>query len=345
MTGTLIAVDGQILQVAFGIDDTPQPLEGLVTGSAEAPVRLEVIEATAAGVVRALTLDETLGLRLGLPVVRTGGPLPVPCGQALLGRIVGPTGDPLDGGPPIEGPSGPLHPRPQGSTLMLPPDLVALEVDHPGIAACPIARGRTALVHAPDGADAMDATTLVDLATCVAESGHAVVIAAVSYSATRLGALRDALGGHPGVAVIASRISDLPLTRARTVHAAIAAAQGLRRHRSDVVLVLDDTRAAGQADDEVHVLCGTRGARRRGGWDLPDTRPADGMGALTTLEIHPPVPAPVETDDPFLGRLRALAGTPIPVLPHADVRLVLAAAGVGVPAIDPQRSTSVLSTD
>ena len=342
--GEIVTVDGHIVDVAFGIDDTPTPLEALHTGLPEAPVRLEVVEARAAGLVRTLAMDDTLGLRLGLPVVRTGGPLRVPADVAMLGRLWSPAGEPLDGGPPVSGTTAPLHVVGSGASLTLLPDLQPLPTDHPGLAACPLGRGRTASVHAPPGTATLDSTDLGALAVSLAAPDRVVVIAAVSFTLTRLASLWAALQGHGGITVVASGASAPPLTRARTVHAALAAAAGLRQAVSDVVVVVADPGASALAEAEVHVLCATRSGRRQGGWDLPDTRPGPGSGALTVVEIHPPAPAlPEPSDDPLLGRLRAIAMAAAPPLPHADFRIVLAADGVGEPPVDVSRSTSLLA--
>lgn len=47
-------------------------------------------------------LDDTLAVRAGEPVRRSGDVVHVPVGPPLLGRVVDPLGRPLDGGPPIE---------------------------------------------------------------------------------------------------------------------------------------------------------------------------------------------------------------------------------------------------
>jgi F-type H+-transporting ATPase subunit beta len=51
--------------------------------------------------VRAIALHPTGGLRRGLPVYDTGGPLQIPVAPACLSRLLNVFGEPLDGGPPI----------------------------------------------------------------------------------------------------------------------------------------------------------------------------------------------------------------------------------------------------
>jgi F-type H+-transporting ATPase subunit beta len=52
--------------------------------------------------LRAVALHATAGLRRGIPVYGTGGPLRVPVTEACLGRVLDVFGAPLDGGPPLE---------------------------------------------------------------------------------------------------------------------------------------------------------------------------------------------------------------------------------------------------
>jgi F-type H+-transporting ATPase subunit alpha len=67
------------------------------------------------GLIGAVLLHETDGLTAGLPVLRTGRTLSMPVGDDLLGRIVDPLGNPLDGGP------RPAHTRWQALESASPP--------------------------------------------------------------------------------------------------------------------------------------------------------------------------------------------------------------------------------
>jgi F-type H+-transporting ATPase subunit beta len=53
--------------------------------------------------VRAITLQGSAGLRRGMEVMDTGGPLRVPVARECLGRLLDVFGSPLDGGPPLPG--------------------------------------------------------------------------------------------------------------------------------------------------------------------------------------------------------------------------------------------------
>lgn len=70
-----------------------------VTGSA--PVLAEVAASSGAGLV-CLPLGSTTGLRIGEAVRHTGGPLRIPVGESLRGRVLDGLGRPMDGGPALD---------------------------------------------------------------------------------------------------------------------------------------------------------------------------------------------------------------------------------------------------
>jgi F-type H+-transporting ATPase subunit beta len=60
--------------------------------------------------VRCVAMDSTDGIRRGMSVVDTGGPINVPVGPVTLGRLFNVTGDPVDGLGPVEvGKTYPIH--------------------------------------------------------------------------------------------------------------------------------------------------------------------------------------------------------------------------------------------
>jgi F-type H+-transporting ATPase subunit beta len=61
----------------------------------------EVQQHLGGGRVRAVALGSTMGLRRGVEVVDTGGPVMVPVGRETLGRVFNLLGKPVDGGPGI----------------------------------------------------------------------------------------------------------------------------------------------------------------------------------------------------------------------------------------------------
>ncbi len=60
--------------------------------------------------VRAIAMSNTSGLRRGLVVTDSGGPIQVPVGPVTLGRLFNVLGEPVDGGPPLgESERRPIH--------------------------------------------------------------------------------------------------------------------------------------------------------------------------------------------------------------------------------------------
>jgi F-type H+-transporting ATPase subunit beta len=65
-------------------------------------ITLEVMQHIGERVVRTIAMSSTDGISRGLEVVNTGGPITVPVGQEVLGRILNVIGDPIDQAGPIE---------------------------------------------------------------------------------------------------------------------------------------------------------------------------------------------------------------------------------------------------
>ncbi|WP_454884225.1 F0F1 ATP synthase subunit beta [Sphingomonas oryzagri] len=112
--GRVTAVRGPVVDVEFVAGALPAVNDALridsATGSIVAEVQSHVDERTA----RAVALHPTGGLARGTAVAVPGGPIEVPVGDAVLGRLLGPTGDIGDGGAAFETsvPHRPIHRAP-----------------------------------------------------------------------------------------------------------------------------------------------------------------------------------------------------------------------------------------
>ena len=93
--GRVIAVRGSVVDVRF--EEASVPVGAALRAGENDAVRLEVVEERDAATARTLALTRTTGLARGDPVRSLGGPLRVPVGAALLGRVVDVFGEPLDG--------------------------------------------------------------------------------------------------------------------------------------------------------------------------------------------------------------------------------------------------------
>ncbi|WP_435311140.1 F0F1 ATP synthase subunit beta [Primorskyibacter sedentarius] len=95
--GRIAAIHGGIVDVAFE-DAVPRIHDLLYAGE----VPLEVSALIGDGMVRAMAMAPVRGLGLGMAVTSTGGPITVPVGEAVLGRMLDVFGAPLDGRPAPE---------------------------------------------------------------------------------------------------------------------------------------------------------------------------------------------------------------------------------------------------
>jgi F-type H+/Na+-transporting ATPase subunit beta len=118
--GRVIALRGPVIDVVFEAGQLPRIEEALRVewdrpGTLIAEVQSHLDETT----VRAVALRPTAGLRRGTAVEATGGPITVPVGDAVLGRLLDVLGEVGDRLPalPADLPRWPIH-RP-------PPPLIA----------------------------------------------------------------------------------------------------------------------------------------------------------------------------------------------------------------------------
>ena len=105
MEGKVIQILGPVIDVEFDGDKVPEINEALIVEfEAEGQKRKVVLEVAAQigdNIVRTIAMDLTDGLTRGTKVVATGGPIKVPVGEAVLGRIFNVIGDVIDEGEPI----------------------------------------------------------------------------------------------------------------------------------------------------------------------------------------------------------------------------------------------------
>ena len=106
--GHIIAIEGGIADIRFK-HGLPMIASRLVTLS-DPEITIEVASLPAHDIARGLVMNPTGDLRLGLEVRDTGGPIEVPVGDAVLGRMFNLFGETIDEGDPLEGVARPRHP-------------------------------------------------------------------------------------------------------------------------------------------------------------------------------------------------------------------------------------------
>src|SRR6266705_1502574 len=105
-TGNIVQVIGPVVDVEFpegkrlpGIYNALE-LEYEVNGN-PTKLTLEVQQHLGENWVRSIAMSSTEGLKRGMPVNDTGGPITVPVGEGTLGRVFNVTGDPVDNRGPV----------------------------------------------------------------------------------------------------------------------------------------------------------------------------------------------------------------------------------------------------
>jgi F-type H+-transporting ATPase subunit beta len=97
----VVSVVGAVIEAQFPVDHVPKIRNALKI--ATPPVTAEVSMLLEEGIVRAVALQPTDGLRRGAEVVDTGAPLQVPVGPQTLGRVFNVLGETIDDGAPLQG--------------------------------------------------------------------------------------------------------------------------------------------------------------------------------------------------------------------------------------------------
>src|SRR6187402_665041 len=99
-TGKITQIIGAVIDVEFPRDSIPKVYEALKLKDAD--LTLEVQQQLGDGVVRTIAMGASEGLKRGLAVETTGGPISVPVGAATLGRIMDVLGAPQDNRGPVD---------------------------------------------------------------------------------------------------------------------------------------------------------------------------------------------------------------------------------------------------
>ncbi len=113
--GRVVALRGPVIDVTFDTGPLPPIEQALrVEWDQPGPLIAEAQSHLDYTTVRAVALQPTAGLRRGTSVLATGGPITMPVGDAVLGRLLDVTGEVKDLGPalPDDTVRWPIHRRP-----------------------------------------------------------------------------------------------------------------------------------------------------------------------------------------------------------------------------------------
>ncbi|MFC0337462.1 ATP synthase F1 subcomplex beta subunit [Kushneria avicenniae] len=108
MSGRIVQIIGAVIDVEFDRSEVPHVYEAM--NVEETGTVLEVQQQLGDGIVRAIAMGSTEGLKRGMSVAGTGAPISVPVGEKTLGRIMNVLGEPIDEAGPIgEEERSPIH--------------------------------------------------------------------------------------------------------------------------------------------------------------------------------------------------------------------------------------------
>ncbi|NQY22399.1 MAG: F0F1 ATP synthase subunit beta [Arcobacter sp.] len=103
MKGKIIQVMGPVVDVEFDgyLPEINEAIEVTLADKTQDRLVLEVAAHLGDSRVRTIAMDMTEGLTRGQECIASGGPIKVPVGDAVLGRIFNVIGEPVDGGEPV----------------------------------------------------------------------------------------------------------------------------------------------------------------------------------------------------------------------------------------------------
>jgi F-type H+-transporting ATPase subunit beta len=344
--GIVAGVVGSIVDVEMAASPLPALNQALeIGGDGSRRIVLEVQQHLNMSTVRCVAMGDTSGLTCGTAVRDTGGPITVPVGEALLGRMVNVTGDAIDGGPgfPAKAPRLAIHRQPpplheqSGAPEILLTGIKIIDL------LAPLARGGKAAMFG--GAGVGKTVLIMELIHTTGEKYSGLSIFAGIGERSREGHELWTELKRSGVidrtALVFGQMNEPPGTRWRVGLSALTIAEYFRdAMHKDVLFLIDNVFRFLQAGDEVSGLLG-RLPSQMGYQPTLVTEIADleeritsVRGAAVTSIQAVYVPADDFTDP-------AVAN----IFTHVDASIVLSRdmASQGLyPAIDPLDSTSVM---
>mgnify|MGYP001363357475 FL=1 len=219
------------------------------------------------GLVRAVAMSSTDGLKRGMPVVNTGAPISVPVGDAVLGRIFDVTGNTVDEKGPVKTEERrPIH---RGAPELIDQATEA-EILETGIKVidliCPFTKGGK--VGAFGGAGVGKTVVIMELINNIAKGhGGYSIFAGVGersregndlyHEMSDAGVIDQANIENSKVALVYGQMNEPPGARMRVALSGLTMAEYFRDEKNqDVLLFVDNIFRFSQAGAEVSALLG-----------------------------------------------------------------------------------------
>lgn len=339
--GRIAAIRGGVVDVAFE-GQVPKLHDLLYAGE----VALEVAGLIGHGMVRAMALAPVRGLGLGMTVKAAGGPIMVPVGDAVLGRMLDVFGAPIDGRPePVVSERRSIHqPPPKLSDRVLHSQILETGIKAIDLLS-PIERGgKTGLFG---GAGVGKTVLITELINNTVQHHKGVSlfcgIGERSREAEELYREMGEAGVRDKTVMLFGQMNEAPGVRFLVGNTALTMAEYFREDKGqDVLLLIDNIFRFVQAGSEVSGLMGRMPSRV--GYQptlatelagLEERITSTRRGAITSIQAVY-VPADDFTD-PAAAH----------IFSHLSASVVLSRkrASEGLyPAVDPLASTSVMLT-
>ncbi len=338
-TGSVVEIIGAVIDVEFPRDSIPKVYDALKLE--ETNLTMEVQAQLGDGVVRAIALGPTEGLRRGMEVKNTGDAIRVPVGQKTLGRIMNVLGDPIDNQGEIgNDETMPIHRKPpsfeeqSSATEILETGIKVIDL------VMPIAKGGK--IGLFGGAGVGKTVTLMELIRNIAVEHSGFSVFAGVGERTREGndfyyEMQEG-GVLDKVALVYGQMNEPPGNRLRVALTGLTMAEYFRDEGRDVLMFVDNIYRYTLAGTEVSALLGRMPsavgyqptlAEEMG--VLQERITSTKTGSITSFQAVY-VPADDLTDP-----------SPATTFAHLDATLVLSRqiAELGIyPAVDPLDSTS-----
>ena len=345
--GNIVQCIGPVVDIQFPRDKMPNIYDALTLvesgekSFAEKGLTFEVQQQIGDGVVRAIAMGASDGLRRGMEVKSTGKPISVPVGSATLGRIMDVLGRPIDDAGPIatEERRAIHQPAPKFDELSSSVDLLETGIKVIDLV-CPFAKGGK--VGLFGGAGVGKTVNMMELINNIAKQHSGLSVFAGVGERTREGndfyhEMKESNVINK-VAMVFGQMNEPPGNRLRVALTGLTMAEAFRDEGRDILFFVDNIYRYTLAGTEVSALLGRMPsavgyqptlAEEMG--KLQERITSTKTGSVTSIQAVY-VPADDLTDP-----------SPATTFLHLDSTVVLSRdiAALGIyPAVDPLDSTS-----
>src|SRR5712692_8558381 len=268
--GKVVKVTGPVVDVEF-----PEALPGIYHAltieyrikDQPATVTLEVQQHLGDKLVRAIAMAGTEGLKRGFEVTDKGGPITMPVGEGVLGRIFDVTGNPVDERGPVQAEKYyPIHRTPPSlEDQSTSPQVLATGIKVIDLI-CPFLKGGK--VGAFGGAGVGKTVVIMELIHNIAKlHGGVSVFAGVGertregndlyHEMSEAGVINQENLGESKIALVYGQMNEPPDARLRVALSGLAITEYFRDEKNqDVLLFIDNIFRFSQAGSEVSALLG-----------------------------------------------------------------------------------------